>query len=281
MTTQHIPIHGNYHGYYTRRPFVNDPRLALLPDDFFAGKHVLDIGCNEGWVTIEIAQKWDAEKVVGVDIDDTLIRAAWRRRLAVWSQQGPNEVEGTQESNKKKQKRKRKSSPSPEALRNHCLKSDYFPSSLEHMFGPLPVPPSENRGKNVFPHNVSFRVGDWAKDSDAVPEDQEGYDIVLAFSISKWIHLNEGDEGLKAFFRRVYDVLRPGGVFILEPQAWDSYKRARRIMHNADIHRESELNIRPDDFPSILRKLGFGPVKHIGTTGEEGFFRPVDMYLRV
>ncbi|EEB97939.1 hypothetical protein MPER_02643, partial [Moniliophthora perniciosa FA553] len=38
---------------------------------------------------LEIAQKWGADKVVGVDIDEALIRAAWRRRLVVWSQQGP------------------------------------------------------------------------------------------------------------------------------------------------------------------------------------------------
>ncbi|KAG7097630.1 hypothetical protein E1B28_004962 [Marasmius oreades] len=274
MATQHIPIHGNYHGYYTRRPFINDPRLALLPEDLFFGKRVLDVGCNEGWVTVEIAQKWHAKKVVGVDIDDTLIRAAWRRRLAVWSQQGPNESTG--ELSEKKRKRS-----SPSGVPRNVHKPDYFPSSLEHMFGPLPVPPSENRGKNVFPHNVSFRVGDWVNKSDAVPEDQEGYDVVVAFSISKWIHLHGGDEGLEIFFRRVYDVLTPGGVFILEPQAWDSYKKARRIVHSADAHSQSELKTRPEDFPGILRELGFGPVKRVGTVGEEGFCRPIDMYTRI
>ena len=67
------PVHGNYHGlvspailaivlipfkrYYTKRPSLNDPRLKLLTDqdpDFFSGKTVLDVGCNEGWVTCEI-----------------------------------------------------------------------------------------------------------------------------------------------------------------------------------------------------------------------------------
>lgn len=50
-----------------------------------------------------------------------------------------------------------------------------------------------------------------------------------SFSISKWIHLNGGDDGLLKFFRRVSDVLRHGGKFVLEPQAWESYAKAKRM----------------------------------------------------
>jgi hypothetical protein len=42
--------------YYSKRPFIRDPRLALLPAEFFVGKRVLDVGCNEGWVTCEIGR---------------------------------------------------------------------------------------------------------------------------------------------------------------------------------------------------------------------------------
>lgn len=31
------------------------------------------------------------------------------------------------------------------------------------------------------------------------------------------------------FFRRVFDVLRCGGKFILEPQSWDTYAKAKRM----------------------------------------------------
>lgn len=48
-------------------------------------------------------------------------------------------------------------------------------------------------------------------------------------SITKWIHMNNGDEGLMRFFQKVYDVLKPGGVFLLEPQEWKSYATARGI----------------------------------------------------
>lgn len=48
-------------------------------------------------------------------------------------------------------------------------------------------------------------------------------------SISKWIHLNCEDEGLMRFFMRVHSVLRKGGAFVLEPQEWESYHKARRM----------------------------------------------------
>lgn len=41
--------------------------------------------------------------------------------------------------------------------------------------------------------------------------------------------MNGGDAALYTFFRRVYDVLNPGGMFVLEPQAWDTYAKAKRL----------------------------------------------------
>ncbi len=40
--------------YYAKRPFIQDPRLALLPANLLKDARVLDIGCNEGFVTCEI-----------------------------------------------------------------------------------------------------------------------------------------------------------------------------------------------------------------------------------
>ncbi len=42
---------------------MNDPRLALLPADMFVGKRVLDVGCNEGYVTCEIGESRYTESV--------------------------------------------------------------------------------------------------------------------------------------------------------------------------------------------------------------------------
>ena len=48
-------------------------------------------------------------------------------------------------------------------------------------------------------------------------------------SVTKWIHYHHGDEGIATFFRKVYAALRPGGIFILEPQPWKSYKKKQNL----------------------------------------------------
>lgn len=280
-----IPIHGNYHGYYTKRPTgLSEPRLKRLPPTLFKDAVVLDIGCNEGWVTCEIAQAWGASKVVGVDIDDTLIQNAWKRRRTLWSLQEPlHELVSPSEPLPTPTGSKRKHSGTllDESDRAVQRNANYFPASFEHEFGALPIPPYELRGKEgkkCFPHNVVFRTADWLE-TDIV-EDAEGYDVVLALSVSKWIHLNSGDEGLKKFFTKVHRVLRKGGAFVLEPQPWDSYAKAKRMSEKLRESAKS-LQLRPDDFAAVLTEVGFGPVQHLGSGGEGGFDRPIDMYIKL
>ncbi|KAH9938345.1 Bicoid-interacting protein 3-domain-containing protein [Fomitopsis serialis] len=272
------PIHGNYHGYYTKRPFANDPRVAVLPSSIFAGARVLDVGCNEGWVTCEIAQSKGARKVVGVDIDDKLVRLAWKRRRYVWSLQEPSTSKGTMEDEMPPARKRRKVDANGGG--GDTLQADYFPASFEHMFGPLPIPPvdaPDGPGRDEFPHNVTFRAVDWV--NMEILEDKDGYDVALAFSISKWIHLNGEDEGLMRFFRRIHSVLRLGGTFVLEPQEWESYHKARRM--NPKLKSLEHLKLRPNDFEKILQEIGFGPPEHLGQIGEGGFKRPIDVYTKL
>ncbi|KAL1744145.1 Bicoid-interacting protein 3-domain-containing protein [Schizophyllum fasciatum] len=286
MATAQAPIQGNYHGYYLKRPARDDPRIALLPPSLLTGATVLDVGCNEGWVTCEIGQKHGASRVVGVDIDESLVSAAWRHRRTTWSFQAPENDSTSVNNSLGKRKR---AFPAPRV-------ADYFPASCEHLFGPIPVPPAELRGRGIFPHNVSFRAADWV--ADAIPEDAEGYDVVLALSVSKWIHLNSGDDGLLSFFRKVHSVLRAGGTFVLEAQPWDSYHKAKRMDKRLKEVGQT-LKLRPDNFASILRGIGFGEVQHFGAAGSagasqshispllfsthpySGFRRPVDAYVKL
>lgn len=74
-----VYIHGNYHRYYGYRlgqAFSEDPRLALLERNWFAGRRCMDIGCNEGLVTLGIATKFGAKSMIGVDLDEHLIKRA-------------------------------------------------------------------------------------------------------------------------------------------------------------------------------------------------------------
>ncbi|KAI9001363.1 Bin3-domain-containing protein [Trametes punicea] len=280
-----VPVYGNYHGYYNKRPSTCDPRLALLPGSLFQGRRVLDVGCNEGFVTCEIAQRLGAARVVGVDIDDTLVRLAWKHRRTVWSQQGPprprdelHEPDHDGTPSASVGKKRRRSFQSADNAHQQGV-PDYFPAACEHMFGPLPIPDASSHegASDWFPHNVTFRRADWV--NDEIPDDVEKYHVVLAFSISKWIHLNKGDEGISRFFRRVYQVLEPGGVFVLEPQGWDTYSKAKR-MDSRLKENAKHLKLRPEDFGRVLQEIGFGPATHLGLTGEGGFKRPIDLYKK-
>lgn len=110
-----------------------------------------------------------------MDIDDTLIRGAWKRRRNVWSTQEPGsespgkevlEVNGQPAQKKRRLKEKQQ-----------FLEPDYFPSSCEHMFGALPIPTKKD--SDMFPHNVTFHTADWV--NSEIAEDAEGYDVVVAY----------------------------------------------------------------------------------------------------
>lgn len=72
--------------------------------------------------------------------------------------------------------------------------------------------------------------GNYVLDRDELVEAQKPeYDVVLCLSLTKWVHLNWGDEGLKRMFRRIYRHLRPGGILVLEPQPWSSYGKRKTL----------------------------------------------------
>lgn len=124
----HLFVYGNYTRYYGyRNPnFDQDRRLKCLKQEWFDGKDVLDIGCNVGHVTLAIARFMNPRKIVGVDIDGNLIRAAKKNiRYYLSSQQN--------------------------------IEVGKFPVSNPMTFGPIAAPPvcgsTENPG---FPHNIMF-----------------------------------------------------------------------------------------------------------------------------
>ena len=67
-----------YYGYRVTQNFDEDPRLQHLDPAWFTGKSLLDIGCNDGLLTMSLACKFGCQSVMGVDIDSQLIAKACR-----------------------------------------------------------------------------------------------------------------------------------------------------------------------------------------------------------
>lgn len=77
-------IYGNYHRYYgyrIGREFSEDPRLALFDREWFTGRRCLDVGCNEGLVTLGVAAKFHTRWAGGLFM--CALRAAPRQACKV------------------------------------------------------------------------------------------------------------------------------------------------------------------------------------------------------
>ncbi|KAF2732104.1 Bin3-domain-containing protein [Polyplosphaeria fusca] len=211
---------------------VRDARLALLNDlipGLFTAKACLDIGCNAGFVSCQLAFDFDAASVTGVDIDPYLVRQAellLRRRS---SRVHPT----TQESR---------------------LAVDYFPISAVVQHGCRPNPTFAPASSKPAP--VSFVSADYVV--SASPDTAGPHDVILALSVTKWLHLEHGDQGLVNFFAKCSSSLVPGGLFVLEPQPWSSYEKAVKKAKAPHFQpRLKTLNLRPETcFTDLLERQG-------------------------
>ncbi|KAJ3303544.1 hypothetical protein HDV03_003723 [Kappamyces sp. JEL0829] len=217
--------HGNYHAYYGyRNQGVADGRLAFIKPEWVLGKRVLDIGCNQGDLALQLA-RLNPALVVGVDIDPVLVAKARHLKQLARSCARANE-DGT-------------------------VAWDYFPPSLVSQFGAVALV-NDPTAPDLL-QNVQFRCGDWVHE----PTLPEQFDLLLALSISKWIHLNNGDGGIRHFFNKCYDSLAPGGLFVFEPQAFDGYAK-RAGLSQTMRQNYLEMEFFPSEFLYFLQKrVGF------------------------
>ena len=113
---------GNYSKYYGYRnpDKAEDVRLQYFDASIFAGKDVLDMGCNIGHITLTIAKEYEPKKIVGVDIDGNLINVARKNIRRYLSKE----------------------------------KSSKFPVSMQLCYGPLF---GQGSNETKFPNNVTFR----------------------------------------------------------------------------------------------------------------------------
>ncbi|XP_054721216.1 probable RNA methyltransferase Y17G7B.18 [Uloborus diversus] len=230
----HVTNHANWN-------FGNDtdedPRLRFFSKDLFYRKDVLDIGCNTGILTLHIAKQWYPRKIIGIDIDKKLINIA-QRKVRSYSNRDLD-------------------------------KGINFPQSMAAMYGTLSKFNISNLdSSSEFPNNVTFFEANYVPGCEEYLETQKPeFDTILCLRVTKWIHLNFGDEGLKMAFKRMFAQLRTGGHLILEPQPWFTYSASKRI--TPSIYKTyCSLNMKPDAFCDFLlsKEVGFSSCELIGRT---------------
>ncbi|SJX60849.1 uncharacterized protein SRS1_12075 [Sporisorium reilianum f. sp. reilianum] len=326
------PIYGNFQRYYHIRNPVNstaaddahdsshpaiavDSRVsailrylrqhytanttALVPH---SNVKVLDIGCNSGKVTIELAQTLPkllqqrgrpaggyGLQILGVDIDPSLIGQARQAAAVARSRYRPEQIEGTDDEGES-------TSLPPESV--------YFPSVFPLLYGPIndehrhalrrQTEPATNSTAtaekdrapapaptlHLCPPNLHFLAADWTHPSAINHTDTHGYSIVLALSITKWIHIQQGDTGVVRFFARIATTLHAGALLFLERQEWSSYHSARNM--DASMRGKiRRLQLRPEgDFDWWLETLGLRLVDEIGFGRGVGFARPLQVFRK-
>lgn len=264
--------YGNYNKYYGyRNPHhVVDTRLTVFAQrkHLFFGKDILDIGCNIGHITLSVARDLAARSVTGIDIDRTLIKIARKNvKHYVNCVQSPASNEDNGEG-------KRDSD------------TNFFPMSMPINYGPIDIPGfTKNKSYRGFPYNVTFVQGNYVLEDDALLcLEQPQFDTILCLSITKWIHLNYGDAGLKRAFKRMHAQLRPGGVLILEPQGWGSYGKKKNLTERIYKTYQS-IEFFPNKFTQYLLspEVGFSKceVVSIPSHPSKGFQRPIQLFTKV
>jgi SAM-dependent methyltransferase len=83
--TEAVPTGNTYDKYGSENPVVKKLMAgfhAALDEmwDKAAPRSVLDVGCGEGVLTYEWAQKLGEGRIVGIDLDDPKLRAEWEKR---------------------------------------------------------------------------------------------------------------------------------------------------------------------------------------------------------
>ncbi|RID69391.1 hypothetical protein BRARA_C01489 [Brassica rapa] len=238
----------NYYGYRISNDMDEDPRLKVLKKEWFQGKDCLDIGCNSGVMTIHIAKKFGCRSILGVDIDSSLIEVArWRLRNFIRTQNQGEKKTAAADGSKEQ--------------------------SLPLSDG------SSSETKDLF-QIVSFQKENFVHTRNP---DENRYDTILCLSVTKWVHLNWGDDGLITLFSKIWRLLNPGGIFVMEPQPWKSYEKNRRVSETTAMNYRN-IVLRPEHFQNILLdKIGFRTVEDLTSSlsgVSKGFDRQVLVFQK-
>jgi 7SK snRNA methylphosphate capping enzyme len=262
------PVYGNYHGYHARRfgRGKADPRLAVLPRALFRDRTWLDIGCNAGSLTLAAARALAPRSVLAVDIDPTLIDTARRAAFAeakgimrrAWeaSRTGEAPVPATQnDSLSTETGMDCGTDAEPDTQQTPSL--PWIPRVFARDHGPVEGKAlglgarRRLRDPRRYPGNVNFVASDVLHSSHSALTGSR-YGVVTCLSVTKWVHLNWGDAGIRTLFARLSSLVEPGGWLVIEPQPRRTYAQCRPAWSEVMRENERGLELDPGTFGDML-----------------------------
>jgi len=265
------PTRGNYKQYRHRRSPPRD-RLRVLQPEWTLAKRVLDLGCNDGAIALALAADPDRAPrcLLAIDSDPELVR---RGRRAARSAAQAAEVFLTHRQSVWVETGESTDTPVPLSCRLTAIEG---------------LPPARPGRQDLeFPNNLLFRCEDFADPSASCWAESQTYDVILCLSVTKWVHLYGGDDAILRLFRNAYSRLSESGIFVLEPQPWESYKRKKSLNDQVAEHFRS-IRLQPGQFQDILLRpqseggIGFArcvPLRQLAAKGT-AFNRPVLGFFR-
>lgn len=100
--------------------------------------------------------------------------------------------------------------------------------------------------------------------------------------------MNHGDNGIEFLFRRIYKQLKPGGILVLEAQAYETYKKRSKLSSQI-LENYRNIKLKPEKFESYLMsdKIGFSENFRVadgkdlkGTVQAKGFCRTLQIFVK-
>lgn len=110
--------------------------------------------------------------------------------------------------------------------------------------------------------------------------EKDKFDVTFCFSVTMWIHINNGDEGLIDFLNFIQDISE---TIIIEPQPWKSYRNAQRRMRKSgsSFPLYELIKIKNNIDKVIEDVLTTDPFKKVYESPASAWNRKIQSYQRV
>ena len=276
----HKNYFGNYKSFYYNRYldlYKNNKENFVFDENFFKDKVILDIGCNIGTLTILIANYYNPKFIQGIDIDPNLIKEALNQckktsKIKYFSMiysEAKKIIDKKIENNNNNNMEidgKKKIEINNETL-DLVSEFDKFPLSfrlnLKYKFN------NEENFININSNNIFFKCCNYISKL----YENEKYDTILCLKITKWIHLNYGDFGIKVLFYNIYKQLKKDGILIIECDPFNKYKKEKKFKDKI-----KEIKFFPKDFVCYLENVyefKFVKTLLLASNSKKNYIRPI------